>query len=72
VQGACILPESSKPARCHGWDGAITFVGLVITLAFLAVSISGLAQAGPPEIIAISPVALKARELKSQGEILQA
>jgi hypothetical protein len=34
---------------------AITFVGLVITLAFPAVSISALAQAGPPEIIAISP-----------------
>jgi hypothetical protein len=62
----------SRLAAMAGMAIAITFVGLVITLAFLAVSISGLAQAGPPEIIAISPVALKARELKSQGEILQA
>src|SRR5437764_8204562 len=34
---------------------AITFFGLVITLAALPVSFSGLAQVEPPVIIAISP-----------------
>src|SRR5207249_10897426 len=34
---------------------AITFFGLVITLAALTVSFSGLAQVEPPVIIAISP-----------------
>src|SRR5438445_1869419 len=34
---------------------AITFFGLVITLAALPVSFSGLAQVEPPEITAISP-----------------
>ena len=45
----------SRVIAIAGMAIAITFFGLVITLAVLPVSFSGLAQVEPPVIIAISP-----------------
>jgi hypothetical protein len=45
----------SRVIAIAGMAIAITFFGLVITLAALPVSFSGLAQVEPPEITAISP-----------------